>query len=333
MIDLQEALLRSDEPRRPLDWRFRRAVSLSQSAPRSRRARPTDDTIVSAYADLLHRLKDYETYTDLERVRRRHPDLFRVHLAYVTLNATELALADAFLLCRSVNPEMIHEQTGMDEKQQIIYRQMFLAVMDRRQMSSFIASQIMEPAKLRASALEGEEKGDLETPVKKNRAVVYGTFPDRALRVLRLVGFYSSPIVVELMYSGFLADAFPDGRDSATKYLTQAYLANVRRRGMFSAHLADYDESGIQRFMQLAYALALEEREEGQFDIMQNIAKWADGSGLKIAYSDKMIEATGLPSDTFTGVYEWSEAELVLAAKTGKLPDLSPITLEETTNV
>jgi hypothetical protein len=322
-MNLEEALLRADEPRRPLDWRFRRASVLSRYACKIRRPhrRLTDDQMVSDYADMLYRLNKHETYFDLEKIRRRHPDWFRVHLAYATLNATELALLDALLLCRSVDPAIVFQQTGMNEQQQQLYRQMFLDVMDRRQMTAFIASQIMEPSKLRPSCAERKEYEDIESPVEQNRAEVYGTFSEKALRVLRLVGFYSSPIVVELMYSGFVADAMPEGRDSAMKYMTQAYLTKVRCRGFMSSCLESYSDSGIEHFMKLAYALALEEREEGQFDLMQNIEKWWARSHAKIADPSTMAGTGSVPQAAFTGAYELSESELALAAQTGQLPE------------
>jgi len=274
-MNLEEALLRADEPRRPLDWRFQRALILCRTHGKARRPRSTDDPLIRDYADLLYRLAQQSSFPEMEKIRKKYPDLFRVHLTYATLNATELALTDAMLLCLSVDPAMVTNQTGMDELQQKYYRQMFLDTMDRRQMTSFIASQIMEPSKLRSTAMEQAERDDLEKAEQVDRSVVRGSFSERALRVLRLVGFYSSPVVVEMMYSGLLADARPDGRDSATKYMTQAYLTNVRRRGMMSVYLDSYTEDGIERFMKLAYSLAVEEQEDAQFDLMQNIDNWA----------------------------------------------------------
>ena len=282
-MKLEEALLRSDEPRRPLDWRFRRAVSLGRNPGRTRRARATDDKLICDYADMLYRLGKQETFPEMEKIRKRHPDLFRVHLAYATLNATELALTDAMLLCRSVDPEVVENQTGMNEVQQGYYRRMFLDIEDRRQMTSFIATQIMEPSKLRPTAAEDILRDDLERAEPVDRAVIRGTFSSRALRVLRLVGFYSSPVVVELMYSGLLADNVPEGRSSAKKYISQAYLTNVQCRGMMSTYLSDYTEDSIEQLIKLSYALAVEESEEAQFAITQNIDQWAHHSVSRIA--------------------------------------------------
>jgi len=292
---LEEALLRADEPRRPLDWRFRRAISLGKSEGRARRARSTDDKLILDYADMFYRLSEHETYPELEKIKKKHPDLFRVHLTYATLNATELALTDAMLLCRSVDPSVVTDQTGMDEKQQKLYRQMFLDVMDRRQMTSFIASQIMEPSKLRPTAMESAERNDLEKAEQLDPMIVRGTFSSRALRVLRLVGFYSSPVVVEMIYSGMLADNIPEGRSSATKYISQAYLTNIRCRGMMSAYLDTYSEDGIERFMKMAFTLATAESEEAQFTIVQNMERWAQEVVAKIDVPGTMAvdELTG----------------------------------------
>ena len=291
-MNIEEALLRADEPRRPLDWRFRRAVALSQAAPRSRRFRTTDDKLVKDYSDMFYRLREYETYPELEKIRGKYPDLFRVHLAYATLNATELALADAMMLCRSVDPKMVTDQTGMNETQQKYYRDLFLDIADRRQMSSFIASQIMEPSRLRATAVESDIFSDPEKAEVTDASIVRGSFSSRALCVLRLVGFYSSPVVVELLYSGMLADAMPEGRDAATKYITQAYLTNVRRKGMMSAYLQSYCDVGIESFMKLAYSLAAEEQEDTQFALMQNLEQWAQTAMSRIV-SPVTMEPTG----------------------------------------
>jgi soluble P-type ATPase len=164
-MNLDDALLRADEPRRPLDWRFRRAVALSKTTGKARKTWPTDDKLICDYADMLYRLGEQESFPEMEKIRKKYPDLFRVHLTYATLNATELALTDAMLLCRSVDPELVKGQTcqtGMNELQQQYYRQLFLDIMDRRQMTSFIASQIMEPSKLRSTETERSVQDDLE---------------------------------------------------------------------------------------------------------------------------------------------------------------------------
>ena len=285
-MDLTEILLRADEPRRPLDWRFRRASALGKLPKRKRHVRVTDDRMIQDYADLLYRLREQESFSEMEKIRRRYPDLFRVHLAYATLNATELALTDALLLCRSVDPEIVRDQTGMNEVQQEGYRKMFLDVMDRRRMTSFIASQIMEPSKLRPSVGESALRDDLERAEPIDMTVVRGTFSARALRVIRLVGFYSSPVVVELLYSGMLADDIPEGRSSATRYISRAYLTNVRCRGMMSTYLAEYTEDNIKQFMKMAYALSVEESEEAQSTLVQNIDQWARSAMSKIVSLD-----------------------------------------------
>ena len=91
-MSLEDALLRADEPRRPLDWRFRRARALSCEHGRTRRVRTTDDKVIRDYADMLYRLCEQESFIEMEKIRKKYPDLFRVHLAYATLNATELAV-------------------------------------------------------------------------------------------------------------------------------------------------------------------------------------------------------------------------------------------------
>jgi len=163
-------------------------------------------------------------------------------------------------------------------------------------MSSFIATQIMEPSKLRSVA--AEEADDLEKAESVDTSTVRGTFSSRALRVLRLVGFYSSPVVVELLYSGMLVDTAPDGRMSAKKYITQAYLTNIRNRGMMATYLEDYTEDGIERFMKLAYALATEESEEEQFAITQNIDQWARNSMSRIGEPVTIEMEAMEPSET-----------------------------------
>ena len=127
---------------------------------------------------------------------------------------------------------------------------------------------------------------DLERLEPSDTSTVRGTFSSRALRVLRLVGFYSSPAVVELLYSGMLADNIPEGRSSATKYISQTYLTNVRCRGMMSSYLKNYTDGGIDRFMKLAYTLAVEESEEAQFAITSNMERWSQQAVSKIDVLD-----------------------------------------------
>jgi hypothetical protein len=319
-INLQEALLRGDERRRPLDWRFRRAIAMSQAPMTRRNPRRSDDKLVCLYADLLYRLNNHTTYIEMEKIRKKYPDLFRVHITYATLNATELALTDAMLLSVSVDPAVVEKQTGMNAAQQNKYRQMFLDIEDRREMSSFIAMQIMEPSRLRSSASELSEQDNPEALPMSRSSDVRGTFSDRALRVLRLIGFYSSPVVVEMMYSGLIADSVPSGRDSAVRYMTQACLTSVRRRGLMSTYLDNYSDRGIERFMKLAFTLAVEERSEGQVDILQNIETLFQGYRQRIGSPSKILEVDCIPKEAVAGRFELSESEMVEASRTGKLP-------------
>ncbi len=187
-------LLRKDAARRPLDWRYQRAIALSRLIARKRYPRSGDDALVSQYADLLHRLNFHSTFEDFARIRKRHPDLIEVHVAYATLNKTELALLDGVLLSQSPDPTFITNQTGLTDRQQQLYRRMFLDVEDRRKMSLFIATQLMEPSRLRGTALGSRTSSTPESPDKQAPVRDDGTLPLRAQCTLRVIGFYSSPI-------------------------------------------------------------------------------------------------------------------------------------------
>ena len=80
----------------------------------------------------------------------------------------------------------------------------------------------------------------------------------------------------------------PIGRNSATQYISQTYLTNLRRRGMMSAYLDEYSEDGIDRFMKLAFTLATEESEEAQFAITQNMEAWTKEVMNKVGSPDKI---------------------------------------------
>jgi hypothetical protein len=317
---LEEALLREDECRRPLDWRFQRASALSAISGRHRRPRKTDDKLICDYADLLYKISNSSDYPELERIRRRHPDLFRVHLTYATLNATELALTDGMLLSQSVDPNLIENQTGMNERQQRQYRKMFLDIDGRRNMSTFIAMQLMEPSRLRSTVQAGYEMDDPEAPILSTRSDVRGTLSDRALRALRVIGFYSSPVVLEIMYSGLLAGTVPGGRDSAVRYMTQAYLTNVRRHGLMSSYLEGYSPDGIGRFMAMAYNLASEERESAHIEILENINTFLSQTRQRIGPASEMLKDAELPVEVFKGKFELDEQELAEVRRTGKIP-------------
>jgi hypothetical protein len=320
-VYLEEALLREDECRRPLDWRFQRATALGAVSGRYRRPRRTDDRLICDYADMLYKISNSPDYPELERIRRRHPDLFRVHLTYATLNATELALTDGMLLSQSPDPHLIEKQTGMTDSQQRQYRKMFLDIDDRRHMSTFIAMQLMEPARLRITSQEAAETDDPEAPVLSTRSDVRGTLSDRALRALRVIGFYSSPVVLEIMYSGLLAGTAPAGRDSAVRYMTQAYLANIRRCGLMASYLERYSSEGIDRFMTMAYNLASEERESAHIEILENINTFLSQTRQRIGKAEEILRAEQLPPEVFTGRFELDERDLAEVRRTGKLPD------------
>jgi hypothetical protein len=320
-VHLEESLLREDECRRPLDWRFRRATALGAVSGRYRRPRCTDDKLICDYADLLYKISNSSDYPELERIRRRHPDLFRVHLTYATLNATELALTDGMLLSQSPDPRMIENQTGMNDVQQRQYRKMFLDIDGRRHMSVFIAMQLMEPSRLRSTSQEDVERDDPEAPVLSTRSDVRGTLSDRALKALRVIGFYSSPVVLEIMYSGLLAGTAPGGRDSAIRYMTQAYLANIRRHGLMATYLERYSQDGIDRFMAMAYNLAVEERESSHVEILENISAFLSQTRQRIGRAEDILRDADLPAEVFTGKFELNEYELAEVRRTGKLPE------------
>ncbi|HBT76312.1 MAG TPA: hypothetical protein DEB39_05165 [Planctomycetaceae bacterium] len=313
-------LLRKDAARRPLDWRYQRAIALSRLIARKRYPRSGDDALVSQYADLLHRLNFHSTFEDFARIRKRHPDLIEVHVAYATLNKTELALLDGVLLSQSPDPTFITNQTGLTDRQQQLYRRMFLDVEDRRKMSLFIATQLMEPSRLRGTALGSRTSSTPESPDKQAPVRDDGTLPLRAQCTLRVIGFYSSPIVMELLYTGFLSGTIPCGRDSALRYMVEATLTNIRRHGLFASVEAPFDDKGLLEVFKLASKLAMEEKEEGQIDIIQNIEALFAQFRPRIGVPGTILGQENLPTDVFEGAYELTEDEMVATMQTGKLP-------------
>jgi len=317
---LNDYLLRKDTPRRPLDWRFRRAVALSRIVPRKRSPRSGDDRLVMQYADLLHRLHEQVTYEDFDKIRKRHGDLCEVHLAYATLNKTELALLDALLLSRSPDPDLVTNQSGLTAAQQKLYRQMFLDVDGRRHMSLFIATQLMEPARLRNAALAHRDSMEPESPDRVDSAREEGSLPVRAQCTLRVIGFYSSPVVLEVLYAGFLAGTIPGGRDSAMRFLAQSTLTNVRRYGVFASGAVPFERDGARDVYKLASQLAMEEKEEGQVDIIQSIEALFAQFRPRIGQASTILDQEKLPLEVFEGEYELDEDEMVTAMRTGGLP-------------
>ncbi len=317
---LNDSLLRKDAPRRPLDWRFRRAVELGRIPARQRAPRSGDDALVMQYADLLHRLHDQVTFQDFDRIRKRHPDLCEIHVAYATLNKTELALLDGLLLSLSPDPRMIASQSGLTETQQKLYRKIFLDIDGRRAMSLFIATQLMEPARLRNTALSCREFADPESPDRVDLERDDGSLPLRARCALRVIGFYSSPVVLEILYTGFLAGTIPGGRDSAMRFLAQSTLTNVRRYGLFASGAISDEKDGIKEVYKLASQLAMEEKEEGQIDIIQNIEALFARFRPRIGVAGTILDREKLPKEVFEGTYELTEDEMVSAMATGTLP-------------
>ena len=317
---LADYLLRSDAPRRPLDWRFQRAIELSRYAPRKRYKRAGDDELVVRYADLLHRLDHHSTYRDFERIRRRHPNLTEVHLAYATLNMSELAILDATLLCHAMDPDQIAAQTGLPREQQKIYRRMFLDIEGRRHMSTFIAMQLMEPTRLRGTASEYRDGGNMESVDRPIQAPQQGTLTLGEQCALRVLGFYSSPVLLELVYTGFLGGTVPAGRDSAMRFMGQATLSNIRRSGLLAtANIKDIRD-GTTTAMKLAVDLAVEEKEDGQFDIIQNIETTVKQFQPRIGHAGTILADEKLPDEVFDGNYELTEEEMVYASETGTMP-------------
>jgi hypothetical protein len=313
--------LRADAPRRPLDWRFQRAIALGRHAARKRCPEPGDDALVLRYADLLYRLGEHTTVREFAGIRKRHPDLAEVHLAYATMNKTELALFDGLLLSRSADPNLIREQSGLTARQQSLYRSMFLDIEGRRKMSIFIATQLMEPARLRNTALECDPNQNAGSSDQAMFHPENGSLPLRAQCTLRVIGFYSSPVVLELVYSGFLSGTIPAGRDSAVRFLTQTTLTNICRFGVIASGEVPFMKGGMIEVYKLASALAMTEKEDGQIDIIQNVEALFTQFRPRIGGASKILEMERLPREVFQGEYELTESEMVEAMQTGTLPD------------
>jgi len=313
--------LRADAPRRPLDWRFQRAVALGRHPVRQRYPEPGDDPLILQYADMLYRLGEHATVREFARIRKRHPDLTEVHLAYATTNKTELALLDGLLLSQSADPNAIREQSGLTDRQQALYRSLFLDIEGRRKMSIFIATQLMEPARLRNTALECDPNRNADMSDQAMFRPENGSLPLRAQCAIRVIGFYSSPIVLELVYAGFLSGTVVVGRDSAIRFLNQTTLTNICRFGVLASGEVPFLKGGMLEVYKLASALAMTEKEDGQIDIIQNVEALFTQFRPRIGGASKILEMERLPRGVFHGEYELTESEMVEAMQTGTLPD------------
>ena len=313
--------LHADAPRRPLDWRFQRAVELGRFPSRKRYPEPGDDPLVLRYADMLYRLTEHTTFRDFARIRKQYPDLTEVHLAYATTNKTELALLDGLLLSQSTDPNLIRNQSGLTDRQQQLYRRMFLDIEGRRKMSLFIATQLMEPARLRNTALEYDPHRTKDLSDKAMSHPDNGSLSLRAQCALRVIGFYSSPVVLELVYAGFLSGTVPAGRDSAARFLTQATLTNICRFGVLASGEVPFLKGGMFEVYQLASQLAMDEKADGQIDIIQNVEALFTQFRPRIGIANHILESERLPPEVFDGEYELTEGEMVEAMRIGSLPD------------
>jgi hypothetical protein len=290
---MKDYLLRKDERRRPLDWRYKRALALSKFSAKRAVKYDSDDSLILAYADLLRRFSKHESHFDLQRIRKKHPNLFKVHMAYASSNTTELALLDALLLCKSSDGRQIEDQCGLSRMQQKLYKALFLDIEDRRDMSLFIASQLLESKKLRSSAKETT----LESVDDEYESDTYG---DKALRVLRMVGFYSSPIVVELMYSGLLQGKNLAGPDSAMQYLNRTYLANIRRRSVLNSFTMSDSSKNMEKFMDMSFRLASETNEDNNQELLQNV----DGFMFPGTQRDESLEKYAPKKTDYTEIID-----------------------------
>jgi hypothetical protein len=317
---VQDFLLRADAARRPLDWRFRRAVALSRVTARRRYARKGDDEVILRYADLLHRVTDHTSFEDFAKIRKRHPDLSEVYLAYAAMNKTELALTDGLLLSQSADPNLIRNQSGMTDMQQKLYKKLFLDVDDRREMSLFIASQLMEPSRLRGTALEMQDTVDPESPDSLRPRLDNGSLGIRAQCALKVMGFYSSPVVLELVYTGFLMGSIPGGRDSAVRFINQAELTATRGLGYLATRELATLPDGIMEIFKMAGKLAMEEKEEGQTDIIESVEAFFQLVRPRIGRAGKILQGEQTPDFVFENPYEYTDGEIMEARETGTLP-------------
>jgi hypothetical protein len=318
-------LLRTDAARRPLDWRFQRAVELSRNAPRHRYARRGDDEVISRYADLLYRVTDHTSFDDFARIRKRHPDLAEVYVAYAVMNKTELALMDGLLLSRSVDPNLVRKQSGLTDAQQKLYKKLFLDVDDRRDMSIFIASQLMEPSRLRGTALEKKEGTDPEAVDHIKQPADNGTLSLRAQCTLKVIGFYSSPVVLEMVYSGFLMGTIPGGRDSAVRFINQAALSSVRGTGYLAMRELAALPEGIMEIFKMAGKLAVEEKEEGQTDIIESVEAFFGLVRPRIGCAGTILQTEQTPEFVFDMPYEYADGEIIEARDSGNTPATIPV--------
>jgi hypothetical protein len=304
--------LQKDFNRRPLDWRFRRSLELSRIRGNRRFPRSGDDPLVKRYAEMLWRLNDTSTFEDLNKIRKRYPDLFEIHLVYSTVNQSELALLDGLMLSRSTDPKLISQQSGLTETQQRDYKKMFLDVDDRRHMSLFIASQLMEPCRLRGSLSDSQETEDPTKPYSREseNSRQNGSLSLQAQCVLRVIGFYSSPVVLELLYSGMLTGNVPAGRDSAMRFISQSTLVNIRRHGVLSSFGFPESQDGLHAVFQLAAKLAVEEKETGQIDIIQNIEALLKNFRPRIGNVGEILEEDGIAQHHVSEFIEPTEEDM-----------------------
>jgi hypothetical protein len=195
----------------------------------------------------------------------------------------------------------------------------------------------MEPSRLRGVAVSAEAAA--EHPEKPANAgvkedVLKGSLPRNFINTIRVIGFYSSPVVLELIYSGFLMGTPPTGRDSATRFITQAQLMAVRRKGLIASHVVTFkDDKALAKLVELSFDLAQMEREEGQIDIIQNIEAMFKSVRQRVGVAEELLpEDAMLPQDVYAGQLEWTDAEMVEANKTGGVPQHLQILAQEFTS-
>ena len=126
------------------------------------------------------------------------------------------------------------------------------------------------------------------------------------------MGFYSSPVVLELVYTGFLMGLIPEGRDSAVRFINQAELTACRSLGYLATREMAVLPEGVMEIFKMAGRLAMEEREEGQTDIIESVEAFFNLARPRIGRASKILQGEASVA-LLENPYEFSDEEMMLA--------------------
>jgi hypothetical protein len=283
------------------------------------------DPLIRDYVSLLLLLaRDDGRYSTWKKLRTKFAGLFDVHAFIHSSNRTEIALLDAMLLGRHVDPDYVTQQTGLSELQQDVYQKLFIDLEDRRHMTVFIASQLLEPLKFRESLEQAGKIGVLDF-LPDDPTPRRGSLSLSRRVALRVLGFYAGPRIVEYLYTGLRADSKVLGEESVVRYVSQAIISAVRRTGLFQSFLPERQEAELAlNFAKAAVQLAQDDSAGSQSDITRHVQAFYEAVRPRFGHVGDILEDNGVYSG---GAIELTDQD-VFAANEGTPSESMKILLE-----